>query len=69
VLLRHFGVIPFMALCFVSTCFLFQGFKFAYFVTSSDYVIISVVFIESGEVNLVLKLNSNLRNSFRVGGN
>ena len=35
---------------------------------SSDYVIIFVVYIELGEDNLVLKLNSNLRNSFRVGG-
>jgi len=43
-------------------------YQFTYFVTSSDYVIIFVVCIESGEDNLVLKLNSNLRNSFRVGG-
>jgi hypothetical protein len=33
------------------------------FVTSSDNVIIFVVCIESGEGNLVQKLNGNLRNS------
>jgi hypothetical protein len=38
-------------------------YKFVYFVTFCDNVIIFVVCIESGEENLVLKLNSNLRNS------